>query len=275
MLEGVMNYFKGKRVKDFFRGNRSIWMVVLLLVTISVVVVFSATSSMAFRAANSGGSFLSVYTKHLQHIIMGLVALVLVANIPTRALRQLYILLLLFSFGLMIYASVAGHDIQGAKRYISILGITFQASEVARFAIINYVAMILSMAGTRLSDKWAMILAGVPAAMMILLIMANNNSTALLVAVTLLMMFIMSGTSSKLIGKLLLGAVVVAALGIMLVLFVPQVREWGRMETFVGRVEKFRNQSGGAPINSVTFPDIDGEDRQIVASQKAIANGGF
>lgn len=35
MLEGVMNYFKGKRVKDFFRGNRSMWMVVLLLVTIS------------------------------------------------------------------------------------------------------------------------------------------------------------------------------------------------------------------------------------------------
>lgn len=43
------------------------------------------------------------------------------------------------------------------------------------------------------------------------------------------MMFIMSGTSSKLIGKLLLGAVVVAALGIMLVLFVPQVREWRRI----------------------------------------------
>jgi cell division protein FtsW len=124
---------------------------VLFLVGIGVVMVYSASSAVALKAHGADNYFLK---KQAIFSLMGIVALVICRRVPVRLLRRLAYPLL----GLAIVALGAvwihglGYTAGGATRWIRVQGFTFQPSELARFAMVIYLAYSLSKKGERVRE---------------------------------------------------------------------------------------------------------------------------
>ena len=122
--------------------------------------------------------------------ILGIAVMLLVSKIDYRFLLKkipktnLYWsgMLLFVSILLQIYVLIAGEDINGAKRWISIAGvITFQPSDFAKIAIIIYTAYNIYL-NPRLLDKvGGFIRIAIPVGVDIILIAAENLSTAIVI----------------------------------------------------------------------------------------------
>lgn len=177
-----------KKIGNIFKGDKVIWMVFFFLCMISVIEVFSASSGLTYKSNN----FIEPIMKHSGTLIAGVVVAIVTVNVPCRYFKLMTPFLLMISVFTLLLVLVAGEDINGAQRVISLFGLTFQPSEIAKGSIILAVAQILSAKQTdngadRSAFKWIMIIT-VPIAG---LIMVENLSTAvLLCSVVFLMMFI-------------------------------------------------------------------------------------
>ncbi len=169
---------------------------------------------------------------------------------------------------LLGYAAFGGTNLNGAGRWIPLpfVGLTFQPSELAKIAIVMYTAKILADAQTEtccedIALQRFLLFVG-PA---ILVIFLDNFSTSALISLVCLILFMVARMRWKLLaitfGTAVAGVILVVALGFM----VPQVREWGRVGTMVGRINDFVN--GGE--------DEDNYSYQSVQARIAVARGGL
>lgn len=219
-----------------FKGDRVIWVIFMFLCLVSVIEVFSATSTIAYKNANHWAPIV----RHATFLLGGFVLVLLMHNIPCR-FYSLLSLLLPVSMVLLAITPFVGVVVNGEPRWLEILGIRFQPSEIAKIAAIGYTAFILSKRNW-FTDKqmfWY-ILGGVGG--VCFLIFFNNGSTAILLfAVTFMMMFI--GQIS--IGRLLRlgGAGIIGVL--MLVGFIRFAPDKvidlmpDRVHTWKARIERF------------------------------------
>ena len=176
------------KISNIFKGDKVIWMVFFLLCMISIVEVFSASSTLTYKSQD----YIRPITYHTGTLIFGFVVAVVTLNIPCRYFKLMTPFLILFSFFTLIWVLFAEAKVGDAGRWISILGFIFQPSEIAKGTLVLATAQILSaMQNEDGADpkafKFIMILA-VP---LILLIFVENFSTAALLGIViLLMMFI-------------------------------------------------------------------------------------
>ena len=112
---------------------------VLFLVGIGIVMVYSASSALAFKKFGTEYYFLK---KQLLFALLGIVALIICSRFPYRFFRSLtYPLLILALFFLaVILITGLGYSAGGAKRWFRLGSFSFQPSEFARFALIIYIA---------------------------------------------------------------------------------------------------------------------------------------
>ena len=192
-----------KKIGNIFKGDKVIWMVFFLLCMISVVEVFSASSGLTYKSNN----FIMPIVKHSGTILMGVVVAVLTVNVPCRYFKIMTPFVLLAAFITLLAVLMAGESINGAQRVLTVLGFSFQPSEIAKGAVILAVAQILSaMQGERGADRKAfgyILFIVLPLAF---LIMLENLSTAVLLCVQ--------------IGKLLGVVAIIAVLGLTLIMAV-------------------------------------------------------
>jgi cell division protein FtsW len=122
---------------------------VLFLVGIGVVMVYSASSAVALKKYGSDYYFLK---KQALFSLLGLLTLVTFRRVPYRLFRFLAYPLLGGSILLLLGVWMPGFGVEagGAQRWLRIGGITFQPSEVARFAMVLYLAYSLSKKQERL-----------------------------------------------------------------------------------------------------------------------------
>lgn len=177
-----------KKLGNLFKGDKVIWMVFFFLCIISLVEVFSASSTLTFKSGNYTGPII----KHSVMLLMGLGVTVLVMNVPCRFFKLCTLILLGLSVGSLILVLAVGESINGANRVLSIMGFTFQPSEIAKGTIVLYVAQVLSAMqtpdGAEPKAIWYILAISLP---IIGLIFVENLSTAaLLFGVVILMMFI-------------------------------------------------------------------------------------
>lgn len=251
-------------LKSIFKGDKVIWIIFLMLCLISIVEVFSASSTLVYKSGDHWGPI----TKHCVFLMVGTAVVVLFHNIPYKWF-QLFPVLLLPASAVMLVAVMFMGRINNAARWIEIAGITFQPSEFAKMAIIIVTAFILSKGQT---DKGAnpkafkhiMLITG----FICLLIFPENFSTAaLLFGVVYLMMFIGRVAISKLalLGGGLIG-VAVAAVVFLEVTKGMDVEFLHRFDTWRARIEKFVNNK---EVPAAKF-DID-RDGQVGHARIAVA----
>lgn len=263
------------RFSNLFVGDKGIWMVTIALMLISTIVIFSAVSQEAFRAENSGQNFFGQILKHVVLVLLGLGTIILGSHVPSTYYLRTSTIAFVLSILLLMLVPFIGIEINGGKRWLKIFFITFQPSELTRLTLINFTATLLRGSNGKHSSPrvfWTILVA---TGITCLLIFMENISTAVFLALIVYLMMWVGGAYRKGMRWLTIGGLAGVALVVMVVLLVPKgsAIDIGRTSTGYSRLVGFFEKVG-RPINEETYDDVMGDDYQVVAAQKAIANSG-
>jgi cell division protein FtsW len=116
-------------------------LVTLGLVAFGLVMVYSASSARAALAADDPAFYLK---RQALYALAGIVALVLLSRMDYRRLRFAVAPLLLGSFALLVAVLVLGTPVNGARRWLSLGPATLQPSELAKLALVLWLAAYLA-----------------------------------------------------------------------------------------------------------------------------------
>lgn len=254
-------------LKNFFKGDKAIWIIYLFLCLISIVEVFSASSTLTYKSGDHWGPI----TNHLTLLMVGTIAVWIVHNIPCRWFKT-FIALLPISWALLIAVFVIGALTNGAKRWIDLGFIQFQPSEVAKMATIITVAFILSrMQEENGANKKAFkYICGITAATCGLIV-TENLSTAVLLAGSVFLLMFVGRVPFKQLGLLAGIGFACITIGVGTIKYIPG-EAWDkiglhRMVTWQSRLNNHFDES---EIPAAKF-DID-NDAQIAHANIAIAS---
>ncbi|KWT89807.1 putative lipid II flippase FtsW [Candidatus Magnetominusculus xianensis] len=122
---------------------------VLCLILVGVFMVYSATSVVApsrTEAAAASLTDLRYLKKHLASIILGFVLMSVMYKMNSESLKKMALPLLILSILLLLAVKIPGigATVNGARRWIRVLGITFQPSELVKLSLVLYMAKYLS-----------------------------------------------------------------------------------------------------------------------------------
>lgn len=197
-----------KTLGNIFKGDKVIWMVFFFLCMISIIEVYSASSSLTYK----GGDFWAPMIKHIGTLIMGVFFMLVTINVPCKYFKVVTPFLLIFSVITLIWVLATGHSTNGAQRWVNLIGIQFQPSEIAKGTMVLAVAQILSALQTEKgAEKRAMKYILIVGFFIIPFIMLENLSTAMLLCITVLCMMLIGRVPMSQIGKLL-GVIVLISL---------------------------------------------------------------
>ena len=278
-----------KKLGNIFKGDKVIWMVFFFLCMVSIVEVYSASSSLSYK----GGNYWSPILKHCGILAIGTFMMVVVLNVKCKYFKLVTPFLLLFSFVTLLWVLVAGQATNDANRWMNFLGIQFQPSEIGKGALVLAVAQILSAMQTNDgADKKAFKYILFVSAFIVLPIVPENLSTAMLISVTVVLMMFIGRVPLQQIGKLLGVVALIGVVGITMVMLVgtdekkaadkqvlteqvavekeePSKAEklLHRMDTWKARINKFLSSEEVAPEDY----DLD-KDAQVGHANIAIAS---
>ena len=188
-----------KTIGNIFKGDKVIWMIFFFLCMISIIEVYSASSSLTYKT----GNYMAPVIRHIGLLGLGLLTMICMLKVKCKFFKIVTPFMLGLSFILLLWVLVAGQSTNGASRWISLAGINFQPSEIAKGAVVLAVAQILSAMQTehgaeKRAFKYILIVSGI----FVALIGLENLSTAMLLCFTILCMMIIGRVPMRQIGKL-------------------------------------------------------------------------
>lgn len=243
------------------KGDRYIWLVVFVLSVFSILAVYSSTETLAYKSA--GGNTEYYLIKHTTILIFGIFLMYLSHLIPFKYYSRIAQILLWISVPALLYTMFLAPEVNDASRWITlpVINLTFQTSDLARFALIMYTARILSKTQDKVdSFKEAFVPVILPIAIICALILPENLSTASVLFFTCIVLMFVGRVNFKYIMLTIGAGIVLLGIVIGLSYLLPDV---GRLGTWNTRVESFIN--GGD----------DNEEFQVEQAKIAIAQGGI
>ena len=124
---------------------------VLLLTTAGVVMVYSASAVFAAEKLHDPFWF---FKRQSAAALAGMVALFAALKLGHKRLEKLALPLLFIAVLLLVLVQIPGlgHAAGGARRWLSIGGLTFQPSEIAKLAFVLWIARSLAKKGERVQS---------------------------------------------------------------------------------------------------------------------------
>ena len=217
---------------------------------------------MLWSASYAQSEFDSGYTESTRYLkkqelcaLLGLGCMALFSRVPVAFWRKNAWQIYVGAIVLLLAVLLMGRSVNGAKRWISIGGIQFQPSEIAKFAVILVFARLSREFGPK-AEEFRYGVLGFGAALMGILVplaLEKHLSAIMLIGMVAVVMMYLSGTRVKF---LLLGAALAAA--------------------FVGVYITFMGYAGDR-VTAWLDPASDPSDTgyQILQSLYAIGSGGF
>jgi cell division protein FtsW len=280
-MESVASHFYNSAKRQNFlqrtKGDKVIWGIVVLLTLISLLVVYSSTSSLAFKYSKSNESYLF---KQLFFIALGVIIIYFVHRMNYNVFSKVAKIIFWASIPLLLYTLLFGATYNQGSRWIRlpIINMTFQTSDLAKLALFMYLSLQLSRKQDVIKDfKKGFLPLITPVGIICVLIAPANLSTALLIGATSLLLLFIGRVSLKHI----LLVVGLAAIPVTLLISVAVIKHksnegeevrtvkntnklTARVNTWIGRVENFIY-----PTNSGT----DDDNYQVNQAKIAIAKG--
>jgi len=250
-------------LSKYFKGDKVIWGVIFTLSIFSLLAVYSSTGTLAYKYQEGNTAYYIV--KHFVLLAVGLGIIYITHLIPYKYYSRLSQMFLYISVFLLAITLVMGTSLNQATRWLTLpgLGLTIQTSDLAKLALIMYLARVLSMRQdqNKINDlNGVMVSLFFPVLLVCGLIMPANLSTALILAVTsFLLMFIGRVKIKYLLSVSAVGLVVIA---IVITGVLMSGKSSGRIGTWQKRIESF--VSGESEDNY-----------QVEQSKIAIATGGI
>lgn len=193
--------------KRLFQGDLVIWAIYFWLCMISLIEVYSAGSSLSYKS----GDFMAPLFKQAIFLGIGTAVVWVIHSIPCRFFK-LGVFLYPISIFLLILTLIIGAKENDGARWLN-FGIKFQPSEIAKGALVLFVALILSFGQTEEgADKRAMKIILFATCLTCALIVTENLSTAGLLFATIFVMMFIGRVPTKQLGKI----VGVCLLGVIL-----------------------------------------------------------
>jgi cell division protein FtsW len=245
-----------KDILNHTRGDRWIWLIIILLSLLSVLAVYSATGTLAYKR---GVGSESLMFKHLLFIVIGFVLIYLAHLLDYRYYAGISKILMIVTIPLLLYTLIFGSTMNDASRWIAIpgTGLTFQTSDLAKLALITFLARTLTKKQENIKDvKKAFIpIMGSVCVVFILIGLANLSTAVMLFGVSILLLLI-GRISFRQMSLVCIGGLVLL---MVLVLFGP------RRDTYKSRVKAYFN------------PEMQHSDKTFQQDQAkiAVATGGY
>ncbi|MCP4458253.1 MAG: FtsW/RodA/SpoVE family cell cycle protein [Cytophagales bacterium] len=187
------------------KGDPVIWFIVFVLSLFSILVVYSATGSLAYKMM--GGDTEYYLFKHTLLVLLSLGAMWLAHKLDYRYYAKISRLVLILCVPLLLYTWVFGTNINEASRWITIplINQAFQPSDLAKLALIITLASMLAKCQKDLQDFqkaiipmliWIGIICG--------LIAMTNISTGILLFITCMLVLFIGRVPVKYLAMLVL-----------------------------------------------------------------------
>lgn len=220
------------------RGDQFMWMIIFILSFWGLLAIYSSTGALAYK--KNGGNVEIYLLQQAALLVGGFFIMFFVHSIHYKYFIGISKLLIWITYPLLIYTLIFGIEINGARRWINLFGITFQASDFAKLAIIMFVTRELARKQDTIDDfkkTFLPILGHITA--ICLLIAPENLSTAMVLFATCFLILFIGRVKIKHL-SIITGVVAVAGMLFFAVLFlVPETALKGRMQTWKNRVENF------------------------------------
>lgn len=245
-----------------FKGDRAIWGLVVLFMIYSLLAVYSSSAGVAFLKYHGNTTFF--LRSQLFMLTLSLVIIVVVHYLPYRIYFSLAGVFLIFSAGLLVLTFAFGSRVNEATRWLVIPGTGFrlQTSDVAKVALVIYLARVMAKYQDKLTDfKLVTKYLLAPVAIICALIMPENLSTAVMIfGISLMIMFI-----GRVPFKFLLAYVGAGLVGVILFAMVlAAFTDSNRVQVWKNRIENYFSGK----------EDPDG-DYQANQAKIAISTGGL
>ncbi len=179
-------------------GDKYIWSIVVLLAITSLLVVYSATSSLAYKYYD-GNNTMYLF-KQFAFIVVGIFVIYFMHRVNYTIYSRVSLWLYLISIPLLIYTLFFGVEVNDASRWIKlpVINLTIQTSDLARLALFMYISRQLSRKQNDIKDfKKGFLPLIIPTAIVCVLILPANLSTALLTGLTSLLLMFIGRVSTK------------------------------------------------------------------------------
>lgn len=258
-------------LRKYLKGDVTLWVAFLGLCIISTIELYSASSTLAFKASSHTTPIL----RHVAFLGLGAIIAFFVHLIPYKYIRFASYIGLLFSLITLVLVLFTGKSENDATRWLEIGGFQFQPSELAKLSLIIIAADVISrIKDSKLNErKLFWILITVSAVICALILPENFSTAALLGLIIFFMMYI-----GKVQGKRLLAIAVVivaaALIGYSVIKVVPEEKmpdAFHRAYTWVNRIDRKLFADEDPALKYV----INDENLQVQHGKIAIARGGI
>ena len=263
------------------KGDKVIWALVILLTLVSLLAVYSATGSLAYK--NYHGNTEVFLLKQIIFIVIGVMVIYFAHLVNYTFYSRIATWVFIAVIPLLLYTLFFGVRMNEGSRWIRLplLNMTMQTSDLAKLALFIYLARVLSKKQDVIKDfKKGFLPVIIPVGITCILIAPANLSTALLLGASCLMLLFIGRVSTKHI----LMVIGLALIPIAFLIMAAVLRHKGgdddnvvakkstssglfaRVDTWIGRVESF--MYGGK--------EADNDDAyQTNQAKIAIAKGGM
>ncbi|MCA5005594.1 FtsW/RodA/SpoVE family cell cycle protein [Sphingobacterium bovistauri] len=246
------------------KGDKWIWIIVIILSGWSLLAVYSSVGTLAYKEGKGTEMYL---IKHFAIIAIGLVLMYLSHKLDYRWYAGISKILMAITIPLLLYTLIFGSSVNEASRWVTIpvINQTFQTSDLAKLALITFLARMLSRKAYEIKDlkKSFIPIMGTVCAVFVLIAWANL-STALMLFGTSVLLLLIGRVSAKQIGLVCLGGGVLLT---MVILLGP------RRATYLSRIEGFFKTE--QTNNGVSVPFQEDKNFQANNAKIAIATGGL
>ena len=258
-LKASLNMSMINKVTAELKGDRVIWAVVAVLAMISILTIYSSSSSLAFR--NNSGNTEYYLIKQVITLGIGLLIIYVFHLFHYKRFNVWAPYMLVLTIPLLALTLAVGTEVNDAQRWLEVpgLGLTFQTSDLAKISLITYIARSITAKQDYISDFQSAFLPIImPIILVCLLIAPSNLSTALVIFATCTVIMFIGRVAMKYIFLLFFcGLVAFSGLIVVGQAFPDKVR----VNTWTSRLRNFVTES----------EDAD----QTKVAKMAIATGGI
>jgi cell division protein FtsW len=250
------------RLSEVFKGDRGIWAMVVLFMFYSLLAVYSSSVSVAFL--KYGGNTTYFLRSQFFMLLFGLIIIIITSHLNYKIYSALANIIFASAVALLVLTLFVGVRINEATRWLEIPGTGFrlQTSDLAKVALVIYLARVLAKYQNELNDFGLVSRVFVaPIGIVCALIMSENLSSAVMIFGICMIILYVGRVPVKFL--LAYGGMAIVLILIFAAVLTFIVKD-NRVEVWKNRIEAF--------VSGDEDPDQDYQSNQ---AKIAISTGGL
>ncbi len=253
---------KGRRSRSTLRRKKikmknidySLLCAILVLLVIGIVMVYSSSSYYALYQKDVYNSDFYFF-KEITWSVVGIIGMIVTMSIDYHIYKKWTPWIVIITLGLLVVVLFAGADINGAVRWIRLGPLSFQPSELAKYVVVLYLALLIDQRKGKIKKfgEGTIFYLAIAAVFAVLILLEKNLSITAIVMMVAFVMILAGGAKiSHLLSLIPIG--LTAGMGLI---FVESYR--------LKRLTSFLNP----------WADTSGDSYQLVQSLYALGSGGL